>query len=257
MFSVSHRRHSVPVLLEDNCFQFYFVINQRNNYTEPRLDSPYHSFQGLLWTLVVYPIDSLGKQGIGLYLRCAGPDTAGSDEKISRMWSCAVRFRFTLLHPSKWASMNIDPDINGSGLIPSDLAIPPCPKDHVSNHRNIFQYDDIAGTGRYNWASYALLQPGLFCDNERRFVLVCQLNIHDYFNEGNSTIASPPSSETELNFMEFKKALEERAAIVEKIVQFDEFLRECKAPAVALVFENEIKTLERTLDVLPPLDIFL
>jgi len=183
MFAASNRRMPVPAQSEENRFQFYFVIDQHHRDMESRV-SKYFSCRDFLFRIMLYPVCIITKKGVAIYLHCGGPDTTRSDKKKSRKWSCAVRWRFILLHPSKWAALNIDPNTDKSGLLPSNLVIPPSPRDHVTNHDNIFQDDDFAGTGRANWAPYSLLQPGLFCDSKRTFVAVCQLNVHDYFNNG-------------------------------------------------------------------------
>lgn len=252
MLSIPERPRPVPALLDGNSFHIYFVIHGHRRQTE-LVYSPYYLLGGHLWRLILSQ-NLLEKSAVGLFLQCGGPGTTGNgdNKKQSGLWDCAVAYRFRLLHPSKWATLNIDPASNTSGLLPSNIAIPASPRDHVTTYQSCFKYDGTGG-GTGKWAAHALLQPGLFCDKHRNFVVMCQFDIHDTYN----VIEPISESEPAMKFLEFKQALEERTAVVEKLFECDEVLAECKAPAVTLALENEIKTLMRTLDVLPALSNFL
>lgn len=256
MFSVSKHPTPVPVQLQETSFQFYFVIHQDKRILEPNLYSPFYSFAGHWFRLIFSSNDCEDRRGVGLYLECGGLDTTGRDRKQSRIWSCTAGYQLTLLHPSKWAFLNIDPAVNEAGLLPPNFStsIPVHPKDHVTDHQHIFQFDESLGKGRAKWASHALLQPGLFCDENHAFVVTCQIKVHDSFNntgENESSCVSRNISK------EFKKMLDERSSVVNKLFECGELLTESKAPTVVSALENEIKHLERVLEIMPPLDSFI
>jgi len=216
------------------------------------LYSPYYLLGGLYFRLILS--HNLEKNTVGLFLQCGGPHASG--KKQSGMWSCAVKYHLTLLHPSKWAALDIDTDAATSGILPPNYSqlVPALPKDHVSVHHAFFNNDNHTGSGTGKWAAHALLQPGLFCDRFRNFVVTCELDLHNTYKIIEENVYNEISGD--IKCVEFEQALEERAAVVEKLVKCDLSLRECKSPGVVLVLENEIKNLERALDALPPLDSF-
>jgi len=257
----SRRLHMPPSDTEGNKCNFYMMV-RKENVSDALVDSSWYSFGGFLWRLFVLPNGKMEKKGCEFFLECGGPDlqASNSSKRYPRKWSCSVRVLFRLLHPSKWSGLGIyaADTSRRDHMLPPDVNIPNVPRDHVTCHST--RYGPSETYGRMSFARFAMLQPGLFSDDDFNFVVVCHFYTNDFLcrYNGNQEIQEddedPTGTTAEINF---EQALAERAALVDKLFECEEKLGDTETTSVRNMLEKEIQNIAQILEVLPDLQTFL
>lgn len=257
------KRGALPVQALENELRLFLMIEKANFKSVDVVYSSWYTFRGYLWRIMCNPHGRQEKKWVSVFLENGGPDLASdsSSKRHPRTWRCPVRVNFTLLHPSKWDELGIS-EKNTCGMLPTNSDLPASPRDHVKYFFSTFDHTDARGYGIFTFARSGMIQPGLFADDDFNFVVVCQAHVRDYFD---STSGIPWINEVSLSTdntgrkqdYNFDTALEERTALVEKLVQYDEVLVSSKQPSVRFLLEKEIKNISHTLEILPDLHQFL
>jgi len=189
---------------EEKEFTFYFILHAYNSCIPSIVHSPYHTFGGYLWRIVVYPRDSAN--GVSVALECGGPTV------VKKLWSISVRHNLILVHPSKWErflgitdvdspeqlSRILDSNNNNNNCEKKEYQYPPQdipPYDlHVTNLHTFSSTDYSLWDDEEEFAPFAILQPGMFTDDNFNLVVKAHVILNDFFNVSATFDESPAPS---------------------------------------------------------------
>lgn len=285
--SISNQvRAPLPTKTSGNEFAMYFLVRKFNLCTPHEIRSKYFSFGGYLWRILIQPRGKEESFGLGAFFECGGPDVrlfpAGSSLHISPFWSVTARSNTVLLHPSKWRHIGItDEDLTSeselhlSGEIDASVFdkkdYPQQPLDLTSVSNYTFMAGQGCGYGKPGFSRFALLQPGLFADDNMNIVIVLRLVLDDGFNnnvpveasdsdngnEEENEDESDGKNKDEEQKTPFMEAFSRRSILMEKMVDWDKKLNSAKNQTVRSVLQKEIDYLTETLSKLPNLDSYV
>ena len=110
--------------VDDKEFSFISVIRNYLGIETQKIYSPFHSFGGFKWRLLIFPRGNQTRDDLSVYLECGGPIIPdASDKRVSdaaahvlsrhspaNSWSRPAHFYLQLVHPSRWADVGVDLD---------------------------------------------------------------------------------------------------------------------------------------------------
>lgn len=217
--------------------EFVYVLRRYNTIPDSKIYSPWHFFGGFRWRLLIFPRgNQTSSHDLSVYLECGGPVSraaggndmseyagVGNGKEIAVggvaniHWNRPAKFSLHLVHPmSPIGRANLkdetendnalsDVDVTDSGLGVTGIgAGVHTPRGEIVKETSHTFRETASDWGFLEFASFTLLQPMQYADDNMNVVIMVRIRLQDNLNDAMFNNAVTWDSRKETGFVGFK-----------------------------------------------------